>query len=78
MNETPANSTFTTTIRLPCSEACAAYRSIAADGWSEYGLCTNRQSPLCGYPARLGRDCSYYQVSAEPETHGAASGRSGL
>jgi hypothetical protein len=62
-NESPASSA---NIRLPCSESCAAYRTLTINDWNEYGLCTNRQSPRGGYPVRLGTDCSYYITRPAP------------
>jgi hypothetical protein len=69
MNPSPNDSRLTpTTIQLPCAESCAAYHPITANGWSDYGICTNRQAPGCGYPVRPGKDCKYYQVSANPRS----------
>ena len=45
----------------PCSEACAGFRRLAGDGWSDYGVCTNPRSPYHGCPVRIGRDCPNYQ-----------------
>ena len=45
----------------PCSEACAGFRRLAGgDGWSDYGICTNPQSPTQGFPARIGHECHHY------------------
>ena len=69
MSRPPTASPFTpVAIRLPCAESCAAYRPINGNhGWSDYGICTNRRSPLCGYPTRLGRECAYYLTDPAPE-----------
>jgi hypothetical protein len=42
-----------------CSEACAGFKRLPQEGWSEYGLCTNPLSPLHGSPVLVGRDCRY-------------------
>jgi len=55
----------TASVHLPCAESCTAFQPINPNGWSDYGICTNRQSPRCGYPVRPGNDCSYYQVSSD-------------
>jgi len=46
----------------PCSEACAAFHPINPGSWTDYGLCLNPGSPLCGYPVRTGRECDTYRV----------------
>ena len=46
----------------PCSEACAAFHPINQGHWSDYGVCLNPGSPLCGYPVHTGRDCIHYRV----------------
>lgn len=47
----------------PCAESCAAFRPLAADRWSEYGICTNPRSRFSGYPVRIGRECRDFQTS---------------
>jgi hypothetical protein len=50
-------------VLLPCSEACAAFRPLKADRWSEFGVCGNPRSRFSGYPVRTGRDCRSFRVS---------------
>lgn len=45
----------------PCSEACACFQRLAEGGWSDYGLCTNPDSPFHGFPVRVGRECRNYR-----------------
>jgi hypothetical protein len=50
----------------PCSEACACFKRLAgSDGWSDYGVCTNPQSPNKGCPVRIGHECPYYLPAGE-------------
>ena len=58
--ETPAQ------IIQPCSEACACFKRLAGgDGWSDYGVCTNPQSPNKGFPVWIGHECRNYQPREE-------------
>ncbi len=50
----------------PCSEACAGYRAYGKEGWRDYGLCGNPDSPSYGYPVRIGRECRYYRSTGGP------------
>lgn len=59
-------------VRQPCTEACAAFRPIASDRWSEFGLCLNPHSPRRGYPVRLGQECNDYQVAGRLDTNRAS------
>jgi len=52
-------------IRQPCTEACAAFRPLASDRWSEFGMCLNPRSPRRGYPVRVGQECRDYQVAGK-------------
>lgn len=49
-------------IMQPCAESCAAFRTLKADSWSDYGVCLNPRSRFCGYPVRLGRECRDFLV----------------
>ena len=49
-------------VLLPCSEACAAFRPLEPDHWSEFGVCGNPRSRFSGYPVRTGRDCRSFRV----------------
>lgn len=60
-------------VRQPCSEACAAYHPINPGSWTDYGLCLNPRSPLCGYPVRTGRDCDAYRVRSHAPDFSHAS-----
>ena len=53
------------TICQPCTEACVAFRPLATDRWSEFGLCLNPRSPRRGYPVRVGQECKDYQTSGK-------------
>ncbi|HEY8995688.1 MAG TPA: hypothetical protein VIM71_13550 [Lacunisphaera sp.] len=53
------------TVRQPCTEACVAFRPLATDRWSEFGLCLNPRSPRRGYPVRVGKECNDYQASGK-------------
>ncbi len=59
MTDSPAESPRQ--IIQPCSEACACFNRVAGDGWSDYGICTNPQSPAKGFPVRIGHECRNYQ-----------------
>jgi len=52
----------------PCSEACACFQRLAGNGWSDFGVCTNPESPFRGFPVQIGRDCRNYQSSGEKKT----------
>jgi hypothetical protein len=54
-----------TGVHQPCTEACAAFRPLASDRWSEFGMCLNPRSPRRGYPVRVGRECNDFQVTGK-------------
>lgn len=56
-------------IRQPCSEGCTAFRPVASDRWTEFGVCLNPRSPRRGYPVRLGQECNDYQTSGKVEAN---------
>ena len=58
-------------VLLPCSEACAAFRRLGTDRWSDFGVCGNPRSPFSGYPVRLGRDCRSFRVSGRVDINPA-------
>lgn len=67
-----SESEFTKIIQ-PCSEGCTCFRRLPAEGWSDYGLCMNPQSPLHGFPTPIDHECPYYRADQRPLTpeHGS-------
>ncbi|HVT72454.1 MAG TPA: hypothetical protein VHD61_04910 [Lacunisphaera sp.] len=59
----------------PCSEACACFQPLADGGWSDYGLCTNPDSPYHGFPVRVGRECRDYRSTGTREGRRSTTGR---
>ena len=54
-------------IILPCSEACTCFKRLVGYDWSDFGVCANPESPFCGSPVKIGRDCRNYQSTGNEE-----------
>lgn len=57
----------------PCAESCAAFRPLAPDRWSDFGLCLHPHSSRRGYPVRIGRECRHYLPPGGPGAVNPAS-----